>query len=653
VATELTTTEGLEAPPLEVGPTSARSLVSRVLERPSRIVSFAVLALLVIWLMTSADGNQVFLATTVAVYGIAAIGQDWLIGRAGQISIGGAAFLAVGAYTTVITAGGPLHYFPIPLILSMIVGAALGFAVGLPALRLAGAYLLLATLALQFVVQFVMEEYQGQSAGGLIAPPLSLGPLQISGGRPMLILVGVILLLAIVLLQNMYRHAPGKVWGAIREDPLSSNVIGIGVTKWKLLAFVGSSAMTAGAGALFAYVIGTVSYETFSLTLGLELVIMVFIGGVMSPIGVLIGAAVVTLFPTLIQDLTNLTASGSSLNSWLTTNSGQLETLIFGLAFLLILLFEPTGIMGIGRKIFAPRGKRKRAREAEAQAARGPVALAAASTNGDRAPAAPARMAITAEAEPAQLAVTPEGLGAERLVAPTDILLEVQNLSVTYRNGAQGASGVNLFVPRHSIVAVVGRNGAGKTTTLRAIAGFLRSEGVKVRGSITVDDKEIAGSSPRRIGRAGVAVVPERYKVFPSLTVAEHFRLGGVDKQQERASFERFPALRLLMHRKAGFLSGGERQLLALAVAVARRPRLLLIDELSLGLSPIATLDMLRELRKVRDEDGLSVLLVDQAAKAISDTVDYIFLMEGGTITGEGAAKGISDVQLRETMIGR
>lgn len=651
-------TAGTEAPPV-LADRANSALWDRVTARPGRIVSFVVLALLILWLMTAANANQVFLATTVGVYAIAAIGQDWLIGRAGQISIGGAAFMAVGAYTTVITAGGPLHYFPIPLILAMLVGAAVGIVVGLPALRLAGAYLLLATLALQFVVQFAVEEYQGQVAGGLTAPPLELGSLKITGGRPLMIVVGVILLLAILLLQNIYRHAPGMVWGAIREDPLSSGVIGIGVTRWKLLAFVGSSAVTAGAGALFAYVIGNVSYDTFSLTLGLELVIMVFIGGVMSPIGVLIGAAVVTLFPTLVQDLTNLTATGGTLNTWLTANSGQIETLFFGLVFLLVLLFEPTGIMGLGRKIFvSPATRRKRKAAAQVQLAANTSAVGlgllggevgALGANGGAAAAA----AGSYETNGSVPITSTVGLRFQAPVATSDVLLEIRHLNVTYRNGAQGVSDVNLVVPRNSIIAVIGRNGAGKTTTLRAIAGFLRSESVKVGGSILMDGKQIAGSSPRRIGRLGVSVVPERYKVFPSLTVAEHFRLGGLDKSSERASVERFPALEPLLHRKAGFLSGGERQLLALAVAVAYRPRLLLIDELSLGLSPIATLDMLKELCKVRDEDNLSVLLVDQAAKAISDTVDYIFLMEGGTITGEGAAKGISEVQLRETMIGR
>jgi branched-chain amino acid transport system permease protein len=603
----------------------------------TRLIWGVIAVAIFVWLLTGANGNEVFLGTTVVVYGIAAIGQDWLLGRAGQVSIGGAAFLAVGAYTTVITAGGPLRYFPIPLVLSFVIGAAIGLIIGMPALRLAGAYLLLATLALQYIVQFGVEEYQGISAG-LTAPPLSIGAWTITGGRPLLILVTVVLLIVMVVLHNLYRHSPGNIWGAIREDPLASSAIGIGITRWKLMAFMGSSGVTALAGALFAYTLGEVSYETFSLTLGLSLVIMVFIGGPGSPIGVLIGAAVVTLFPTVLQDIVGGLPQGSSFTTWISTNAGQIETMLFGIALLLVLLFEPRGLIGIGRRVIrlVARWIRKTTEPPPFEAV--PVTHAAA-TNGKSA------NGMSAMSESAAVHLDH---GADH-----DNLLVVKGVGVTYRNGARGANDVNLVVPRKRIVAVVGRNGAGKTTTLRSIAGFLRSERVRVAGSIVIDGSEIARQGPLRTSHFGVAVVPERNKVFPSLTVAEHFKISGVDRGREEEIIDRFSALQPLLQHKAGHLSGGERQLLALSIAVATRPKLLLIDELSLGLSPIATGNMLDELVRLRDEDELSILLVDQAAAALQHVVDYFYVMEGGTIVREGSAGSISEVQVREAIIGR
>jgi branched-chain amino acid transport system permease protein len=621
------------------GPTW-RASAGNFLRRPSSYVTLLIVLGFLAILFTGTSFS-LFLWSTVIVYAMAAIGQDWLIGKAGQISIGGAAFMGIGAFGTAISAGSPLHYFPIPMILSMVVGAGVGLAVGLPALRLTGIYLVLTTLALQEVFQFWAQDYQGQNLSGLKAPPIAIGSWSLGTPKALFVLCAVLLVLAIVVLRNIYRYAPGNMWSAIREDPLASEVIGIPVSRWRLWAFVGSSALTALGGSLFAYLVGVVSYSSFSLTLGLSLVVMVFLGGTGSPLGVLIGAAAVTLLPQGIQDLSNEIPNTTSFGTWLAANEGSLENMIYGLALIAILLFEPSGLAGIGRKVSRAVARRWHRYQARAVVAPAPPLVA-----GDVAAQAPAPAAVPA----AGVAVSDTAESAA--YAARESLLVIENLTVTYRNGAQGVADLSLAVPRDSIVAVVGRNGAGKTTTLRAIAGFIGSEHVRLKGSVHFDGADITGMSPRQSGRRGAVLVPERSKVFTSLTVAEHFKADGIRGSRQDEMLDKFPGLRTFLHRKAGHLSGGERQLLAIALAVARRPQLLLVDELSLGLSPIATKSILRELARIRAEEHLSILLVDQAASAIASVVDYYYLIEGGTIVGRGLAAEISEEQVRAAMIG-
>ena len=619
----------------------------RALRIPAPWLGYALLLALAIYLLTGASGFTLFLASEVVVYAIAAIGQDWLIGRAGQVSIGGAAFLGTGAFVTAATLNTPLHYFPVPLLLSAVVGAAAGLVVGLPALRVGGLYLILTTLAFQYVFQFVAQEYQGDNLAGKSVPALTIGGLAVSSARGQFAVVAVVLVLVVLILHNLFRYAPGNTWSAIREDSLSSQVIGIPVGRWRLLAFVGSSAVTAMAGSLFAYIVGIVSYDTFSLTLGVSIISMVFIGGMNSLGGVLIGATAVTLLPVGLQHLQAALPSGSGFSSWLTTNEGNLATLIFGVVLILVLLFEPSGLVGIARKLIHRVLRGGPARGAAAsRASRPAVARPARRPQDAVSPAAGAEAPVTPAAQQ-------QGSRADAHDgSPAPNVLQVRNLVVRYANGALGVSGIDLDVRERSIVAVVGRNGAGKTSTLRAIAGYLPGERVRVSGSVQLLGTELAGMNPGRSGRAGAVAVPERFKVFPSLTVSEHFKAAGIGAARQEELFTRFDALARLARSRAGLLSGGQRQILAIALAVARRPKLLLVDELSLGLAPIMTQSLLAEIVRVRDEDGIAVLLVDQAASALAEVADYYYLLESGQLVGQGSAAEISEQAVRAAVMG-
>ena len=212
--------------------------------------------------------------------------------------------------------------------------------------------------------------------------------------------------------------------------------------------------------------------------------------------------------------------------------------------------------------------------------------------------------------------------------------LEIAGLTSGY-DGAAVVRGVDITIPAGEIVALLGPNGAGKTTILRTISGIVRP----MKGSVRVLGQDVARLAPNRIARRGVSHVAEGRTVFFGLTVAEHFRLGGRgERMDSEHAYGYFPALRDLRDRRVGLLSGGEQQMLALAVALARRPKLLLVDELSLGLAPIIVKRMLPVLRRYATETGASVLLVEQHVELALDTADSAVALSHGDVVFKGAA---------------
>jgi branched-chain amino acid transport system ATP-binding protein len=220
------------------------------------------------------------------------------------------------------------------------------------------------------------------------------------------------------------------------------------------------------------------------------------------------------------------------------------------------------------------------------------------------------------------------------------ILLKIEKLEVVYQRVITAVQGVSLEVPQGSIVALIGNNGAGKTTTLRAVSGFLGLDDARVtEGTVAYRGARIENSAPHRIARLGVALVPERSKVFEGLTVEENL-LAAVARRGSTANrdavYQFFPALAPLRRRAAGYLSGGERQMLAIGSALACAPELLLVDELSQGLSPLLVQELMARLKVIRAEAGMTILLVEQNAQVALEVADYGYVMENGRIVLDG-----------------
>jgi branched-chain amino acid transport system ATP-binding protein len=230
-------------------------------------------------------------------------------------------------------------------------------------------------------------------------------------------------------------------------------------------------------------------------------------------------------------------------------------------------------------------------------------------------------------------------------------MLRVEGLKTAY-GPVVALDGISLEVPQASITAVLGANGAGKTSLLRTISGLVRARA----GSITLDGREIGHEKPEAIARLGVAHVPEGRGVIEELSVEENLKLGGLLRRERdglNEVFDLFPALRERRTRPAGTLSGGERQMLVLGRALIARPRLLLLDEPSLGLAPRIAAQLVGLLRDLREETGLTVLLVEQNARSALSVADRGVVLALGRIVAEDDPDTLAaDEQLRHAYLG-
>lgn len=227
-------------------------------------------------------------------------------------------------------------------------------------------------------------------------------------------------------------------------------------------------------------------------------------------------------------------------------------------------------------------------------------------------------------------------------------LLEVRQLEVVYHRVATAVQGVTLEVHPGSIVAIIGTNGAGKTTTLRAISGFLPAEDVAITdGTIRFRGEVINGLQPHALSRRGIVLVPERNKVFDTLSVRENLIFNRTPKRQRILDqiHAYFPQLLARGEQVAGYLSGGEKQMLTISMALMCEPSLLLIDELSLGLAPVVTRAIMATLQQINRDLGVALLVVEQNAVAALSVASYAYVMEAGRVVFKGSAAELLEHQ--------
>ena len=232
-------------------------------------------------------------------------------------------------------------------------------------------------------------------------------------------------------------------------------------------------------------------------------------------------------------------------------------------------------------------------------------------------------------------------------------ILEIKNLSVSY-GGIEAIKNISLDVEAGSIVTLIGSNGAGKSSTLRSIAGIVKAKS----GEVLFEGENILGLSPDQIVKRGVTLVPEGRRVFPNLTVAENLHVGAYLRKDDikpdlEYVYELFPRLKERSWQFAGTLSGGEQQMLAVGRAMMARPKLIMMDEPSLGLAPLIVqgiFDIIRTINKA----GITVLLIEQNANMALKVADYAYVMQTGEITLSGTgAELLENEEVKEAYLGK
>jgi branched-chain amino acid transport system ATP-binding protein len=231
-------------------------------------------------------------------------------------------------------------------------------------------------------------------------------------------------------------------------------------------------------------------------------------------------------------------------------------------------------------------------------------------------------------------------------------LLDVNNIEVVYNDIVQVLRGVSLSVADGSIVALLGTNGAGKTTTLRAISGLLKPENGFIKdGYVKFNGKDITNVLGTHVVKLGAVMVPEGRRVFKHLTVDENIRVGSITRRDgsqnirgdQKLMFEHFPRLARVTNRLAGYCSGGEQQMIAIARELMSAPKMLMLDEPSLGLAPLLVKEIFENIQRINQEMDTTILLVEQNAKMALEISNYAYIMESGKIVLEGPSEELKN----------
>lgn len=233
-------------------------------------------------------------------------------------------------------------------------------------------------------------------------------------------------------------------------------------------------------------------------------------------------------------------------------------------------------------------------------------------------------------------------------------MLRLNNIEVVYSDVIQVLRGVSLEVPDGEIVTLLGANGAGKTTTLRAISGLLRTqEGEVTRGYIEFDGQRIDRLSPEDIVQLGIVQVLEGRRLFRHLTVEDNLLLGGVARKRSSSRgalnqdieqvYHYFPRLRDLRERISGYLSGGEQQMLVIGRGLMAHPKMMLLDEPSLGLAPMLVQEIFEKIKAMSEQEGMAIVLVEQNARLALQVANYAYVMENGRVVLDGPSEQLAE----------
>ncbi|MCY4369777.1 MAG: ATP-binding cassette domain-containing protein [bacterium] len=579
---------------------------------------------------------------------ILVVGMYIFIGNSGVFSFGHIGFMAIGAYTTailVIPESTKSALFPslpgitLPAHVAVAVGALLAAAValviGTPLMQLSGIVASLGTFAFLNIAFNVASNWESVTGGstGLAGVPRA-------ATLPSTAIWAIVAIITAWLFQQTRLCL--RLRGS-RDDEEAARALGIGISWERLVSFVLSAAVTGVAGGLFALAFGTFNPGAFFVAATFLAIAMLVVGGRLSLTGAFTGAVLLSLLSLALRQVED----GIALGLVRVPPVRGLQQVGVAMVLVVVLLIRPRGITNgteITWNTVVRSGVWLRSRfrtGSGTEPARGDDEEL--EERHEESAADRVRSLGTSRSVPAGTAA-PDG-------AP---LLLVSDLSGGYGE-IKAIRQIDLSVHNGEVVALLGPNGAGKTTILRALLGFLHVTG----GDILFDGRSILGMAPERVARSGIALVPEGRRILGSLTVAENLRLGAAARRSREGMetdlesvLDRFPVLRRYYRGNAGTLSGGEQQQLAVARALMARPRLLLLDEPSLGLAPVLTATVFGILRDLKAE-GVTMLIVEQNAELALELADRGYVLRTGSIVGHGPSDRLrADRDLADAYLG-
>ncbi|MDP9102225.1 MAG: ATP-binding cassette domain-containing protein [Actinomycetota bacterium] len=582
--------------------------------------------------------SQLSQGTVLLPYMLIGLSLLVLSGWAGQVSLGQFAFAAVGAYVAVV-AGVHGHLpLPVALLAGAVAAALVAPLVGLPALRLPGPFVVIMTLAFSLAVPAVLlnPDLLGTALPGAVHRPVVLG-LDLASDRSLYYVSLVVLSLALGFVAGLRRSRLRRALIASRENELAAKAMGIDTLRLRITGFSLGGGLAGLGGGLLAYANGSVQAQSFSAENSVLIFLIVVVGGLSTTSGPLLGG--------LAYGIAQLAGA-----AWLAA--------LNGLGTLLILVVRPGGLASI---VFAVRDSAIRVilhlqgvDLARTRNTDGTSRIAIAD-RGARAAVVPFlyRYAGTGYGPVEGTRLRP-GLevpdairrGIDPVVASEgsppgteEPLLVLARGEVAYE-GIRAVSGVTLQLQPGEILAVVGTNGAGKTSLLRALAGLEPW----AHGELRFRGEDITSANAHARALSGLAFVPGGSSVLPTLTVRQNLELACWELPQEQtaleiaAFLELFPVLTARLNTPAGNLSGGEQQVLAVVQGMLRRPQVLLIDELSLGLSAEVLEALLGRLEMLSLE-GTAVILVEQSISRAMTIADTALFLDRGRVRFHGPAE--------------
>ena len=582
-------------------------------------------------------------------------------GMGGMVSLAQATFVTAAGLTT----GLLFQHLHVPFyaaaLIAILFTMVLGLIVALPALRLGGLPLALATLALALLGDNVLFQWnwlRNLNTGWKI-PRLKIGALNLANNRSMALTLLVIVLLVILLINNLKRSPWGRSIAAVRSSEVAAATSGVSPLRVKLALFALSAGVAGLGGIFYASFQGNANNSTAPAVTGLLWLATVVLFGIRRPAAAAWAGIGSSMTPVILSSGFHWWSWVPTWLSWKGTNSPEIPAILFGLGAI-TLARQPDGFLAAnGAQRFAKRAAKR------ADAGRAAVGPGLPSARGARgAPDLPVEPVLSAPGVEPTAAAAEEAAIADEVMrhgrellstgavhtsgdgaAAGDVLLAIRQLRAGYGE-VEVLHGLDLMVPRGTITGLFGANGSGKSTLCSAISGLVPA----TSGSILLEGEDLCGvPAHRRVGR-GVLVAPESRGIFPGLTVEENLmlRLGAEHREEV---YSRFAVLRERRRLLAGSLSGGEQQMLTLAPVLARPPRLVVVDEPTLGLAPIVISTLLELFQELRDR-GTTILLVEEKVRDVLEIADHAAFIELGHIVWAGPRSDVDDERLVQAYLG-